>query len=428
MGKRIIIHTIGSLGDIHPYLAIAIALKAKGHQPVIATNELYRSKIEIEGIEFASVRPHIEGETEGGKQILKQAMDLKHGTEFVIREMLLPPLKDTYNDLLAILPGADLFLSHPLSFVAPLLVAKTGIPWVSTILSSLSLLSAYDPPILPSISSLPLLSRINPWLVKVLFAQSIKPMIAWGEPVNQFRAEIGLPPTRNPLFSDTLAPGLILGLFSAIFSPPQPDWPQQVKLTGFPFFDRTGYSRHSPQEIAPDIAKFIEGGEPPLIFTLGSAAVSNAEDFYIESALAAKCLGERAILLIGGEMNQLPSELLSPDLIAVEYAPFSEIFPYARAIIHQGGIGTTAQALRAGKPMLVVPYSHDQPDNAARVVRLGVARTLSRPRYNGTRAANELKKLLQAQYSIRATEVSQEINAENGIENACAALLAYLSK
>src|SRR5258708_16061726 len=98
--------------------------------------------------------------------------------------------------------------------------------------------------------------------------------------------------------------------------------------------------------------------------------------------------------------------LLPDNVFACDYAPFTALFPRAAAIVHQGGVGTTGQALRSGRPMLVVPWAHDQPDNADRVCRLGVARTLDRDRYSARSAAVALGRLLDAHsYASRAAEV-----------------------
>ncbi len=125
----------------------------------------------------------------------------------------------------------------------------------------------------------------------------------------------------------------------------------------------------------PELLRFLDAGEPPIVFTLGSAAVWIADDFYAVSIAAARALGRRALLLAGENAADIRAH--APDGIGVfDYAPHSAVMPRAGVIVHQGGVGTTAQALRAGRPMLVVPFGQDQPDNARRVVGLGVARTI----------------------------------------------------
>ena len=143
-------------------------------------------------------------------------------------------------------------------------------------------------------------------------------------------------------------------------------------------------------------------------------------DFYSESIQAAKILDRRAVLLIGN--NPIPTGL-TEYTIAIDYLPYASIFPHARAIVHQGGIGTTAQTLRAGCPTLIIPYSHDQPDNAARVERLGTSRTITRQRYSVKLAAKELKELLtNFDYQTNAMTVAQKIKKEDGVDIACNAI------
>ena len=172
----------------------------------------------------------------------------------------------------------------------------------------------------------------------------------------------------------------------------------------------------------PELARFLDAGPPPLVITLGSSAVVDAGPFYEHSVAAAKRLGRRAALLVGKNPRNRPASL-PEGIVAFAYAPYSELFPRAAAIVHQGGIGTTAQAMRSGRPMLVMPYAHDQPDNAERVRRLGVARTIARQRYTPARAAAELRHLLDNPvYRQRASAVGRKIQQEDGVRAACDAL------
>jgi UDP:flavonoid glycosyltransferase YjiC (YdhE family) len=175
--------------------------------------------------------------------------------------------------------------------------------------------------------------------------------------------------------------------------------------------------------LQPHVEEFLQTGEPPLVFTLGSAAVLAAGDFYQQSAEAALSLGKRAILLVGSDPRNLPKGIDSKDICIATYAPYSKLFSRASLIIHQGGVGTTAQALRAGRPMVVMPYSHDQPDNARRVKRLGVSQTISRPNYTAARAAKVIREMLaDASYQQRAEEISKQILGDEALRIACDAL------
>jgi rhamnosyltransferase subunit B len=120
----------------------------------------------------------------------------------------------------------------------------------------------------------------------------------------------------------------------------------------------------------------------------------------------------------------MPSTAVPDTVFVTEYAPYSELLPRAAATVHQGGVGTTAQALRSGKPMIVVPYSHDQPDNGMRVERLGVGRVIPRSRYRANRLAEELKLLLAGEYAAAARATACEMEREDGVTAACEGLEA----
>jgi UDP:flavonoid glycosyltransferase YjiC (YdhE family) len=171
------------------------------------------------------------------------------------------------------------------------------------------------------------------------------------------------------------------------------------------------------------LSEFLKKGEPPIVFTLGASAVLDAGDFFEQSILAAQKLRSRAVLLVGPQARRKKWNSLPPTMVVADYAPYSELLPHAAATVHQGGVGTTAQALRAGRPTLIVPYIQDQPDNAERVARLGVARVLYRKLYTAEQAVAELTRLLSDNsYSARAADVAQEIRTEDGVAAACDAL------
>jgi rhamnosyltransferase subunit B len=415
--RRIVLTTFGSLGDLHPYIAIALGLKALGHETIIATSGYYRQKIESLGIGFRAVRPD-PPDPETNLDLMRRVMDRRTGSEFVIRELMMPALRESYEDTLAAAEGADLLVSHILTFSTRLVAEKRGIPWASTNLQPLCFFSVYDPPVLSPAPFLAKLRFLGPAFHRLFFWCAKRSVRSWSEPWHSLRAEVGLPRTpEDPLFEGQYSPSLALVMFSHLLAETQPDWPQQAVLTGFPFYDRGGEAG-----MPPELVQFLDAGPPPLVFTLGSSAVVDAGAFYEHSVAAAARAGRRAVLLVGKSDRNKPVSLPA-DVVAFAYAPYSELFPRAAAIVHQGGIGTTAQAMRSGRPMLVMPYAHDQPDNAARVKRLGIARTIPRQRYTPSRAAAELMHLLDnPAYSQRASEIGRQIQQEDGVRVACNAL------
>lgn len=410
--KRIILTTFGSYGDIHPYMAIALELQSRGHQPVIATSELYREKMRASGFEFIPVRPNLSPPQEQDAEMMARVMEPRTGSQFLLNEMFFPALRDGYDDLFKAVQGADLLLTHPITFAGPLVAQKTGIPWVSSVLAPCSFFSAYDPPMPPFWQWARHIQIFGPRLVTAFFRQVMK--MYSNKPYEQFRNELGLPDRGSPVFAAQHSPTLVLALFSGLFAQPQPDWPSPARVTGFAFYDG-----RNELKMPTELSAFLDRGEPPIVFTLGSSAVWVARDFYRESITAAKLLDRRAVLLIGDDRNRLAGAL-PPEVIAVNYAPFEALLPRACAMVHHGGVGTTSQGLRAGVPTLIVPFAFDQPDNAAHAERLGSSRTLPRNQYKAGRVAKELKALLEEpKYTQRARTIGQQIRTENGAGLAC---------
>ncbi|GFE68085.1 glycosyltransferase [Chroococcus sp. FPU101] len=417
MKSKIVINTIGSLGDLYPYLAIAIELKQRGYHPVLAASESLREFIESENIKFEPVRPN--PEKYFSRTELVERTFRPDGIIFLFSEVLLPYLKDSYDDLEEICQDARLLISHPIAFAAPFVAQKKQIPWISTVLAPSSFFSADDLPIFNPILNF----QGFPLWFKRLFIQFAKfSLYLTSHPIQKLRKELGLPPAKDPFFDDQYSPDLILGLFSSLLAPPQPDWPAQARLTGFSYFEPID------SKLPDELRDFLNSGTAPLIFTLGSSAVEVGKTFYTESAMAAKKLGERAVLLTGRNLGNKPSDLLDDTIIAVDYAPHFLLFPLGKAIVHQGGIGTTAQALKAGKPMIIVPFGADQFDNAARVERLGVGKTLFLRNYQTQEIVLTLTEILNNHQLFRqASTLGEQIQQENGVAQSCVEIEKFLS-
>ena len=419
---RIVLNTFGSFGDLHPYLAVAIGLQERGHRAEIATSEVYRSKVEDEGIEFHPVRPDV-GELLGNEEFIQKLWHPKLGTEYLVREYLMPRVKEGYEDLAAACHGADLLLTHTVGYAGPLVAAQQKLPWLSVALQPVVFLSKHDPPVLAPAPWLRYLRLLGPGALEAAFAYGKRVTSRWAEPVTELRRELGLPDDGlNPMFEGQFSPWGTLALFSSHFAKPQPDWPENVICTGFPFFDRENSSN---TEMDSGLLEFLDAGPPPVVFTLGSSAVMAPGAFFEESKKAAQKLGVRAVLLVGIQASVESSA--SDSIYAARYAPYSELLPRAAATVHQGGVGTTAQALRAGHPMLVVPWAHDQPDNAFRIRKLGVGRSLKRSRYKAAKVAAALEKLLgDESYAVAANILGSKIENEDGVRVACDTIEATL--
>ena len=421
-GKRILLTTFGSLGDLHPYLALARGLQAHGALPVIGTSAFYQGMVESRGLAFVPIRPDVPAPEEM-QRVAVDLMDARKGTATVVREMTMPWVRESYADTLAAAEDADLLISHILTFATPLVAETRRIPWVSVVLQPMLFFSAYDPPALPLfqwVNRLPF--NPGPVFWRGMRRGAMLTASQWYGELRGLQRHLGRPTNQDPLF-ETYSPWLTLALFSPHFALPQPDWPPHTEATGFPFLDIP-----AEEVLPPDLAAFLAEGPPLIVFTLGSSAVWTPGSFYAESIEAAQRLGRRALLLAGPQAAaRMPS--LPDGIMAVDYAPHAAVFPHAAAIVHQGGIGTTAQALRAGKPTIIVPFAHDQFDNARRSERLGLGLTMSRDHYTASSATRTLHRVLSnPDFSRRATRFGRVIREEDGIETACAAMAAVLAR
>lgn len=430
---KIVLSTFGSLGDLHPMLALAIELKRRGHKIAVNSLENYREKIGTLGFEFFPLRPDLDPEKD--RDLARRVMNRKSGSELLLREILLPNLEPMYEDLTEAIAGADVLISGEAVFPAKSAAEKTKISWISTTLAPGSFLSAEDPFVPPTAQWLEHLRFLGAPFHRMIYGFVRRFSAEWFEPYREFRRRLGLDENHNPIFGDKYSDLLNLAMFSKVLGKPQPDWHNPTLQTGFCFYD----GQNDLGEMPKGLNEFIAAGEPPVVFTLGSAAVLDAGDFFEQSARAAKILGKRAVLLYGnfnripetkenGEWRVETGENIRSKIAAFDYAPYSQVFPRAAAVVHQGGIGTTAQVLRAGAPHLIMPYSHDQPDNAARCRRIGVAETISRDKYAAESAARKLKKILSdASYKTNAEEAGKTVESEQGTLTACNAIETILS-
>jgi len=339
--------------------------------------------------------------------------------DFLFRRLIVPHVRVSYEDMLPHVVGADILITSSLAFGARLAAERRSLPWIGVVLQPLMFLSAYDPPAVPGVPWLgamlralgPLPTRAALRLVKGAVGSLLRP-------VHELRREIGLPVSRrNPLFEGQFSRAGAVGLYSGVLGAVQPDYPRPAVITGFAWFDSADGAGAA---LPPGLEEFLDAGPPPLVFTLGSLVVNSPGDFYRESAAAARMLGRRAVLLVG----EAGPRISAPDVHVCAYAPHSLLFPRAEAIVHQGGIGTLGQALRAGRPQLIVPYFADQDDNAARAVRLGAARALRPERYRGAQAARELAIMSASDaYADQAARIASQIGCEDGAARAARFIL-----
>ena len=197
--RRIVLTTMGSLGDLHPYVALAIGLQNRGHSCIIATNAIYREKVERERIEFAAIRPDL-SDLGNECEVMAKIMHPRYGSRYVIRNLAMAWIQETYEDLLKATQGADLLIGHPLTFTVPLVAEKTNTPWIGTALQPMVFISPTDPPAFGPIRwlvDLNLGSKFYAWLFRAMKKFTFR----WAKPLIELRKREGLSEDpKHPLF------------------------------------------------------------------------------------------------------------------------------------------------------------------------------------------------------------------------------------
>ena len=417
---RVVFTTFGSFGDLHPYLAIALRLKELGISTVIASCPSYSDKVKRLGLSFVPMQPS-EPDWSREIELTKALLHERSSVETLFRYFVLNNLRESYDDLVEALKPNDLLVSHPLTLVTRLAAERLGLKWLSTVLQPMGFFSKYDRPQLAAVPFLNFLGRLGPGAFSLSHTMLRAYTKSWLRPYFEFRRELHLSEDQDPLFSGQHAKLGVLAMFSEAFAARQKDWPAQTIMTGFPFLQETISAR-------PELDRFIACGPKPLLFTLGSAAIHDAQDFFEESIKACRELGRRAILLVGKPYSEHYEDVGS-DIFVSEYVPFSYVFKQCSLIVHSGGIGTVAQCMAQGVPQLVVPFANDQPDNAARVLKLGFGLTINRFKYRYSNVAPLLNTLLtDKRYESASQLVCAKLARENGVDKASATIMRIIGE
>jgi UDP:flavonoid glycosyltransferase YjiC (YdhE family) len=409
-GRHIVMATVGSQGDLFPFLAVGRELRERGYRVTIGAHGIHRDAVAEAGLDFVLASGIAEPEDKAA--FAARAFHPWKGPRFVVRDLAAADVASSYAALAPACVDADAIVTSTLAFAGQILGETRRIAWLSAALSPAVFLSAFDPPA----TGLPWLDRFlrsspgrGAWVRRI--GETVTS--PWTKAVRSFRQSLGLAPVSvwgDPFHRGQHARDGVLAMYSPLLGRPPRDAPAHTVTTG--------YCRYTPSgDVLPaDLLAFLDAGEPPLVFTLGSAAVHAGETFLRESMAAASALGRRAVMLTGSpEMRARMPASLPEGIFAAEYAPHGALFARAAAVIHHGGIGTTQEALRAGCPELVVPHGFDQPDNAARVVRLGVGDVLPASKYRADTAAEKLRTLLIDEgVAARAARAAAVIRVENG--------------
>jgi rhamnosyltransferase subunit B len=404
----ILLPTIGSAGDVHPVIELGMELKRRGHQAAVVTNEFFEQQIRDAGLDFVALG------TTGEALATIADPRLWHPTKSfgcIVERAIVPNIERLYRIIQDRRGRRTVVAASGLCLGARIAYDKFGIPLATVHLQPALLRSLYDSGRQGRVA----MDRSVPRPIKRTFFWILDKLVvdrALARPVNSFRATLGLPPVKR-IFGDFVhSPQLVIGLFPDWFAPYQPDWPPNIHLTSFLLHD-DGHRRR----LGDEVESFLRDGSPPILFTPGSAAAT-LKSFFRESVEACRIAGYRA-MLVTNFPEQLPTDLPS-GVRHFHYLPFGQILSRCSALVYPGGIGTMAQAIKAGVPHLVVPHGYDQPDNAARVMKMGLGTTIDPGKYKSPRVASALR-LLVSDTGIkqRCMEFSKKIDPVSALETAC---------
>jgi UDP:flavonoid glycosyltransferase YjiC (YdhE family) len=296
-----------------------------------------------------------------------------------------------------------------ISFGARIAQEKLGIPLATVHLQPSIIRSLVDQGMA---GRMRISSRHPMWFKKAFFRLADWLMIdrTLKGPVNEFRQTLGLKPVDRVMHRWMHSPQLVIGFFPEWFAQPQPDWPPHTHLVGFPLWDR-----ETP--LPPGTEEFLAAGEPPLMITPGSAGAT-MQRYFRESVEAVRELKMRT-MLVTDFPEQLPRDL-PPNVKAFPYVPFSKVLSRISLLVYHGGIGTLAQAIKAGLPHLVVPNGHDQFDNGWRIEQLGLGRAIPQSRYRASRVTTAIRGLLADQtLRRRCKDYSARLDPDSALTRAC---------
>jgi UDP:flavonoid glycosyltransferase YjiC (YdhE family) len=338
---RILLATVGSRGDVQPMLGLAQTLAARGHVPIVAAPANFESWVRSQGFEFAPLGTDVQAFLSAHTGVLTGSAFKGMG---VIKRYFADEVPQWARQAVQAGRGADAVLWSGLAAIMPSVAEHLRLPALGIVYSSCVIPSSLHPPPTVARRSLPRWANWLLWKLDRVFAQWLL-----GGPVNDARAAMGLPPVT--LYEHIWNGQFALALDRLLF-PADPAWdPERFRYANYIFFD-------DPQPLDAQLQAWLDDGEPPVFVGFGSMsgqAIDRAGKIIVDAISAT---GRRCI--VGAGWGALGDRALPPDWRVVRDAPHALLFPRMAAVVHHGGSGTMAQALRAGAPQVILPLFLDQ--------------------------------------------------------------------
>lgn len=414
---NIFINTLGTRGDVQPYVALGKGLKAAGHEVTVCTSASFEAFITDNGLRYGYMTDDFMKliDSDAGREAMENTTNLWESIK-TYRSLMKeagPLQRQMLSDSWAAAQQAnpDLIIFHPKAYGGPHFAEKMGIPVIFAIP-----LPIYVPTAEFSNMSMPKLP-LGGWYNKFSYTLLLKATdMGVGRYVKAWRAEHGLPAMgrgRNMLHTHTGEAIPVLHGYSQHVLPRPQDWPESAHVTGYWFLDH-----ESDWQPSPELAAFLDAGEAPVYVGFGSMAGRNPQrvtQIVVDALLQAGIRG-----IIGTGWGGLSPDDLPETIFKVDNVPHDWLFPRMAAVVHHGGAGTTAAGLRAGRPTVICPFIVDQPFWGARVRALGVgSEPIPQKQLSAEKLAAAIREVSSsATMRQKAAALGEKIRQEDGIATA----------
>ena len=415
--RRWLLSSWGSAGDVFPFLALARGLVARGHSVTLVLDPMWKERAILTGARFVPLLKQSQQDLlRTLPQVITSAVVGAKALTLLIRHGIVPIYHESFQRLYKEARGHDAIIAHHFGFPAADVALALDIPLFTVTLS---------PGIVPGKNQAPASlpfhwpssSAFSPlsWMIWKVGRYMMRAIV--DSALNPIRITHGLPKGKDLFFSG-FRKDFLLQLYSSHFAKAAEDWPEDWRPLGFSFYDEAvDAALHDPA-----LRAFLNAGDAPWLFTLGTTIIEHPGDFFTDSL---KGIGERRAIFLAGRHAPRLKNLFSKftNLYVTDYIPLQLILPRCSGAIHQCGIGTLAQILRAGIPSVAVPFAFDQPQNAIRLERLRLAIKIPASKFSPSRLAKALTTIEKdPTYAANATLLAKKIGAEDGVKNAISRL------